>query len=69
MQASLTVRTNEEFDSCRVRKGTDDIVSISDRDRGQQVRLETFLVYLGNGSFNSPQEKSGLVQRGGGRGS
>ena len=51
MQASLTVRTNEEFDSCRVRKGRDDIVSISDRDRGQQVRLETFLVYLGNGSI------------------
>ena len=39
MQASLTVRTNEEFDSCRVRKGRDDIVTISDRDRGQQVRL------------------------------
>ena len=39
MKASLTVRTNEEFDSCRVRKGRDDIVDISDRDRGQQVRL------------------------------
>ena len=34
------MRTNEEFDSCRVRKGRDDIVTISDRDRGQQVRLE-----------------------------
>ena len=33
------MRTNEEFDSCRVRKGRDDIVSISDRDRGQQVTV------------------------------
>ena len=44
MQASLTVRTNEEFDSCRVRKGRDDIVTISDRDRGQQVRLAITLL-------------------------
>ena len=35
-QASLTVRTNEAFSSCLVRKGRDDIVAVTERDRAEQ---------------------------------
>ena len=45
------MRTNEEFDSCRVRKGRDDIVDITDRDRGQQVSQDH------TGSYRNSQGK------------
>ena len=35
-QASLTVRVNEEFNTCRVSKGRDQIVEISGTDRSDQ---------------------------------
>ena len=32
----MTVRTNEAFSSCLVRKGRDDIVAVTERDRAEQ---------------------------------